>query len=380
MGGAAAGQNADGSPHGLGIGVIAVVQNGDAVGTLVDIHAHLGGDEAAQTTCDLLRSKAKALGHSHGHGDGIDHVLAQSGDLHCLVHSGGSDMACDIAQAVAAGDMGGVVQPLSPAAEHSAGLGLALQGGQEVIVAVEDQQTVGLNVGQHLALGFEDILPAAQTLNVGIADVGDDTYVGLDGSGQIVDLAKAVHAHLQHAHGVLIGQTQDGQGHAQIVVEVALGFQDVILLSQHAGDHVLGSGLAHAAGDRHEGNGKQRFIPDSQILQRHFGVFHLDIELVSAVTLQFPVGEDAGGAVFQGGVNIGMAVEALPHNGQKQSAFMDGTAVHVHHVDGSIQIVIGSQQSAAHGGHQLAQGDGLHYSPAFLASREFSATFSHRVP
>ena len=51
---------------------------------------------------------------------------------------------------------------------------------------------------QQLTLGLQDILPTAQPLNVGVADVGNNPQVGLNDPGQVVDLTKVVHSHLQH--------------------------------------------------------------------------------------------------------------------------------------------------------------------------------------
>ena len=74
---------------------------------------------------------------------------------------------------------GGVVQPLAAPHKHGAlGQG-AFEGGQQGIIPVEDGQSLPLQVGEDLALGLEDIFPAAQVLNVGVPDVGDQGHVRL---------------------------------------------------------------------------------------------------------------------------------------------------------------------------------------------------------
>ena len=114
------------------------------------------------------------------------------------------------------------------------------------VVPVEHQQAVLPDMGQQLALGLEDILPAAQTLDVGVADVGDDPHLGLDDAAQIVDLPEVVHAHLHHGHLVALVQPQQGQGQADVIVEVPLGLEHLIFDAQNGGQHILGGGLAHA--------------------------------------------------------------------------------------------------------------------------------------
>ena len=95
-------------------------------------------------------------------------MLPQGGDAHLAVHVGGGQAAEDMALPVAAHGLGAVVQALPLAAEHGLHRGVAPQRGQHGVVPVEHQQTVLLDVGQQLALGLEDVLPAAQPLDVGV--------------------------------------------------------------------------------------------------------------------------------------------------------------------------------------------------------------------
>ena len=309
-------------------------------------------------------------------------MLPQGGDAHLAVHVGGGQAAEDMALPVAAHGLGPIVQALPLAAEHGLYGGAAPQGSQQGVIPVEHQQSVFLNVGQQLALGLEDVLPAAQPLDVGIADVGDDPNVGPDDVGQIVDLAGAVHAHLQHTHLHGAVQAQDGQGQADVVVKVPLGLQHPEPGAQHGGDHVLGRGLAHAAGDGHKWDVEPGLIPGGQVPQGPLGVGHLHIELILPIALPLPGGETAHCAALQGGVDIGVAVEPVPHQGDEQGAGVHVPAVRVHLLHDGGGILKGAQQSSVHGLKQLAQSDLFHgcYSPFFLASRDFWMTTSHSWP
>ena len=119
------------------------------------------------------------------------------------------------------------------------------------VVPVENGQTCRVHGLENLAFGLQDALAAAQVLNVGIADVGNHRHVRRGQVHQVGDLSKVVHPHLQHTDLVLAAQAEEGEGKAQLVVEVPLGFQHLVLLAQDGGHHVFGGGLAHTAGDAH---------------------------------------------------------------------------------------------------------------------------------
>ena len=104
--------------------------------------------------------------------------------------------------------------------------------------------------------------------------------MGADHLPQIPDLPEVVHARLDHRRLVARLQAEKGEGHADVVVEVAGGAVDPEVPGQHGGDHLLGGGLPHTAGDLDEGD--VEFIPvmGGQGLQGQAGVRHLDIKPV----------------------------------------------------------------------------------------------------
>ena len=291
------GQHFQRRPHGLGVGVVGVVQNGHVA--LTDhVHPHLGGDEGLHALLHLLAGHAKFFADGAGHENGIDHVVAQGGDGHGELGLGGLDLA---------------LQPLGPhlpdlfgligrlvvrAAPEDAGGDLPLQRPQQGVIPVEDGQVVAGHGLEDLALGLQDPLPAAQVLDVGVADVGDDRHVGGDDTGQVVDLAEVVHAHLQHAQLMLGVQAEEGQGQADLVVVVALGLQDPELLAQDRGDHVLGRGLAHAAGDADDRDGELGLIGPGHLAQGLHRVLHQNIELPRHRLLRGHGGQAAQGAAL----------------------------------------------------------------------------------
>ena len=91
-------------------------------------------------------------------------------------------------------------------------------------------------------------------------------------------------------------------------------------------------------------------------------------------------GEAAQGSPFQSGVDIGVAVEAFPHQGDKQGAGVNGPAVGLYLSDGGVQSGERPQQTAVHRLQQLLQGNGLHHSPSFRASSDIWIMVSHSLP
>ena len=245
-------------------------------------------------------------------------------------------LAEDAAVPVPLQPAGPVLQALLPAAEDGGHRGAAPEGCQHGIIPVEHQQKAETDVGQQLALGPEDVLPAAQALDVGVPDVGDDSHVRLDDLPQLVDLPRAVHPHLQHADHTAPVQPQQGQGQADVVVVIALGLEHPVPGAQHGGDHVLGGGLAHAAGDLHKGDLKPVPVGGGQIPQSQSGIRYLDVKLILPDILGQLGAQAASGAGVQRRVDEQVSVELLPHPGQKQAAGNDPPAVRgngAHHRD-----------------------------------------------
>ena len=104
-------------------------------------------------------------------------MLAGGGDGEAVLPLGRREAAGDAVHPVVS-DLPhpvGAVLPLAAAQ----GLEGRRQGVEEGVVPVEDDGAAGAEVLQDLRLGLQNSLPAAEKLNVGVADVGDDGDVGL---------------------------------------------------------------------------------------------------------------------------------------------------------------------------------------------------------
>ena len=246
------GQNLQGRRHGLGVGVVAVVQNHPPARQAENPHPASRRDVGRRAPGDLLPAEAQGLPHRHGDGGGVGHVLPRGGDAEGIAvpfrHHGAAD-----ALHAPVGDLGnfGLAVPGLAAAHGSEGLGHRVQQG---VVPVQNGQAVLFQVGENLALGPQDALPASQELNVGVPDVGDDGDVRLHHLRQVLDFPEVVHARLNDRRLVLTGQPQEGQGGPHVVVVVLRGLPDLQLRPQDGGHHLLGGGLPHAAGDLNHRN------------------------------------------------------------------------------------------------------------------------------
>ena len=271
-------------------------------------------------------------------------------------------------------------------AEDGLGGQLPCQRAEKGVVPVENGQTCGGHGLENLAFGLQDALAAAQVLNVGIADVGDHRHVRRGQVHQVGDLSKVVHPHLQHADLVLAVQAEEGEGKAQLVVEVPLGFQHLVLLAQDGGHHVLGGGLAHAAGDADHRDGELGLVGLGRLADGGHGILHQEVALAGEGLLRGLLGEAGHSACLQGPWDELMPVGLFPRQGYEEVPRVDGPAVGLHPSDGLVRGDPLSQEGGAGGVGQLLYGHWFHgtvspfsYLPPWRAFRDSSMMVWHRV-
>ena len=82
-------------------------------------------------------------------------------------------------------------------------------GGQEGVVAIEDDGTARLHILEHLGLLLHDALPGLEEFQVGHADVCEHAHIGLGHGGELSHFTEVVDAHLQDGHLMLLLQVKD---------------------------------------------------------------------------------------------------------------------------------------------------------------------------
>src|SRR5690606_18646095 len=117
------------------------------------------------------------------------------------------------------------------------------------LVPVHHRHTGGRQGVVDVALGVGDHLQAAKALDVGGHDVVHHADVGPGDGAQVGDLPGAAGAHLDHREAMVFFQGQQGEGHPDVVVEVAPGGEGGGEAAEDGGAHVLDGGRPDAAGD-----------------------------------------------------------------------------------------------------------------------------------
>ena len=117
------------------------------------------------------------------------------------------------------------------------------------IIPVQESMVLRGEIFQDLTFGLGDVFQGPQQFQMGIPYIGDHGGIRernvLHGS----DLSQAPHAHFHHGHFRILPDGQEGLGQADFIVEIGLGLDHPIFLSQYSSDAVLGRSLAVAAGD-----------------------------------------------------------------------------------------------------------------------------------
>ena len=158
---------------------------------------------------------------------------------------------------------------------------------------------------------------------------------------------------------MLRSQIQQRQGRADVVVEIALGFENLVPGSQHGGHHLFRGGLAHAAGDLHHGDVKPVPVGTGQRPQGKAGVVDLDVKFIAPDVLRQFGAQAARRTGLQCRVNEVVAVKLLPHPGQEQAAGDDLSAVGTNGRH-RLRILSGIPPDALHGGCDLLNRHRLH--------------------
>ena len=196
--------------------------------------------------------------------------------------------------------------------QHTVSLCQRLPDGCAGVIAREHGHPAGRQCAEHGAVLTGGGLGAIHELLMFTLGIEHQRHRRLRHGGQASDLARMVHAHLDHAHAVGITQPQQRERNTDVVVEVAArgkGRLCAQVRHQNGGDHFLGRGLAVAAGD-----GNQRALEATapaarQRTQRTAGIGHPQRGHTNALGKHF--GQHGGCTGVDGGVNESMAIEAV---------------------------------------------------------------------
>ena len=143
-----------------------------------------------------------------------------------------------------------------------------------------------------------------------------------------------VHAQLDHGHAVVATQIEQGQRHANVVVQIALGRQGIVtrMGAQDAGDHLGHSGFAVAAGHRDDGQIELRAPACCQFAQSDARIGHHQSgqTVYSSLRLARGLTHHRNGTLCFGLGDELVAVKTLATQSNKQIARLQAAAVGVH--------------------------------------------------
>ena len=175
------------------------------------------------------------------------------------------------------------------------------------------------------AFGSDDAFERAETGKVRRGDVGNQRHVRAGKRCQHRDFAGMVRAHFDYRIAVFVTQAQQGERHADVVVQVADGGQRLPACLQQALQDFFGAGFAVAAGDGEKLRLATLATVACQRLQGGEGVGDDDLRQVR-VWLVF--GDDGGdGALPFGRGEEVFAAKIRPAQGDEQFARLQAAAV-----------------------------------------------------
>ena len=193
-------------------------------------------------------------------------------------------------------------------------------GGQ---VEVQDDGAVAVRVD--FAFGGDDAFERTKSGEVRRGDVGNQRHVRAGECYQGGDFAGVVRAHFNHRIAVFVAQTQQGERHADVVVQVADGGQRLPARLQQALQDFFGAGFAVAAGDGEKLRLATGAAVACQRLQGGEGVGDDDLRQVYFGAV---VGNDSGNraAFLRRGQEV-FAAEVRAMQGDEEFARAQATAV-----------------------------------------------------
>lgn len=270
-----------------------------------------------QGTADVRRSDTEMETDGDG-GQHVVHVVGSDemgGDLMPPVACG-LGLPTEAEERGATGDLTAHGDPLSTAVADRPGQSVG-NGHQQRIVGIDecDAILVGAQEVIEFALGVEHALQRTETLKMGAADIGDQSAGRLDQIDQRADVAGMACSHLDDGNIMFGSETEERLWHADVVVEIAFGEEDIVTAGQNGGDEFLGGRLAIGAGDADDGNGEPAAMVAGQLLERLQTVVDEDAARIGGI--RGVVHHGPGTTLLQRGCGKTVAVERRAFEGEE---------------------------------------------------------------
>ena len=262
-GGSASCQNIDGAFHGVGIGIVGIINYRDAL-SLYLLQSASCQLRLCQSGNSLLKGYTKTLSHCQCQ-SGICGIVNSGNRQSCLcrlsliLHIEFYSFYAEIVNI-------GYFEIRFGAASHlqlTVVSGCSLSGEKFIISRVYQGSSIpgSGNVFRYFHLCPEDSFTASQLFHVGNADVGYDPYPWLHNVAKIFDFSKCIHSHFQNRRLGAAVKSEYGQRQPYVIVVVLEISAAAVFLAENIVNHVPCGGFANAAGYCHPGDIQTFKIP-----------------------------------------------------------------------------------------------------------------------
>ena len=245
---------------------------------------------------------------------------------------------------------------------------------EERLVPAKNERPVLAQADRDLGFCLCDVLARTEKLDVRSADVGDDPVVRLGDPRELFDLAEVAHPHLEDGDLRLGAEAEHRHRKADVGIEIALGFADPEFLREDGGDHLLGRGLADAAGHGDRADAAALFVLGGKTGESAAGILRLQEGKVLAELLRrsgAAGGDHAARARENGGSGEIRSVIFFARDRDKDISLGDGAGIGADPREFDLFIVsVIHGRDADHGG-KLGYADASH--SQFSAHFDFSS-------
>ena len=324
------GEDVDRGAHGIGVGVVAIVDHRKSTAGLLDLQPARVRPKRAQPGRDRRGRDARRV-CAGGGGERVAHVV-QAGDgegcLSVALRRMQAQLALQAAQRIAAAHRRG----FEPELHHAPGAGALSKERGMLIVGVDDR---GAGGGQRVVdarVLRRDLVDTAHELEVLALGVVDQRDGRRGDAREAGDLAAMIHAELDGAPAVRRPHLEQRERHADVVIQVAGGGEHRLIAGvapQDCGEHFLHRGLAVGAGDGDEHRCEARAPVARELAKRALAVLH-DDDRKRIRPLIVVIDHGGGRAAPDGGIEEVVPIEALAAQGDEEFIAPDRAAVGRH--------------------------------------------------
>ena len=107
-----------------------------------------------------------------------------------------------------------------------------------------------------------------------LSHIGNDTAIRLSNMNQRLDFTRMIGSHFNDSYLMFRLQAQQGQGHANMVIEISLCIEHSEFLFQYGCNQFLRSGFPVGTGYSHHASPQLTTMIIGQLLQRLKAIFH----------------------------------------------------------------------------------------------------------